>query len=286
MRDLIVILLGSIVLYLLTQSYFQSNFNTSTTLRNSFSLLKKHYIDLPKNIRMIQSRTHNSLSIDNKQEMLKYMDPLVNEISNSIGYPVKILDINRIDSYTKGVYHVITVLYNKKTLTNVQAGIIFSINGNVINFHGVKEINAENPIEMPASTRNDTNVPKSAFSVSQPLIGHNSSSLHNSTVDFDVAEDGKQSKGVDRNCIIEPDSGDIKKERFHCRGEKHSWNHQGILTTEDACDKCPGINTGYGQSPELVGTNPTLGTLPRETGEYNQMFQLYNAVNHNFSRSQ
>ena len=72
MRDLIVILLGSIVLYLLTQSYFQSNFDTSTTLRNSFSSLKKHYIDLPTNIRMIQSRTHNSLSVDNKQEMLKY----------------------------------------------------------------------------------------------------------------------------------------------------------------------------------------------------------------------
>ena len=63
---------------------------------------------------MIQSRTHNSLSVDNKQGMLKYMYPIVAEISNSIGYPVKILDINRIDSYTKGVYHVITVLYNKK----------------------------------------------------------------------------------------------------------------------------------------------------------------------------
>jgi len=286
MRDLIVILLGSIVLYLLTQSYFQSNFNTSTTLRNSFSSLKKHYIDLPTNIRMIQSRTHNSLGVDNKQEMLKYMYPLVNEISNSIGYPVKILDINRIDSYTKGVYHVITVLYNKKSLTNVQAGIIFSTNGNVINFHGVKEINAENPIEMPASTRNDTNVPKSAFSVTQPLIGHNASSLENSTIDFDVAQDGKQDQGVNRNCIVAPESGEIEKQRYHCRGEQHSWDHQGILTTEEASGSCGGINTGYGQSPELVGTNPTVGTLPRETGEYNQMFQLHNAVNHNFSRSQ
>ena len=286
MRDLIIILLGSIVLYLLTQSYFQSNFNSSKSLRNSFNSLKKHYIDLPQDIRMIQSRTHNSLSVDNKQKMLKFMYPLVNEISNSIGYPVKILDINRIDSYTKGVYHVITVLYNKKSLTNVQAGIIFSINGNVINFHGVKEINAENPIEMPASTRNDTNVPKTAFSISQQLIGNNLSSLENSAIDFTVAEDGKQAEGIDRNCIIEPDSGDIQKQRFHCRGQQHSWNHQGILTTEEASGSCAGINTGYGQSPELVGTNPTVGALPRETGEYNQMFQLYNAVNHNFSRSQ
>ena len=35
------ILLGSIALYLLTQSYFQSNFETSTTLRNGFNEERK-----------------------------------------------------------------------------------------------------------------------------------------------------------------------------------------------------------------------------------------------------